>query len=60
MHLSPRGYEAIEKEIELIMARDDKRPFINGLVILEQGKRELEQDKKVYRAKKLFDLTPAG
>ena len=55
-----RGYEAIEKEIELILSRDDKRPFIQGLIELERDKRELEQDKKVDRAKKLFDLTPAG
>jgi len=55
-----RGYEAIEKEIELILSRDDKRPFIAGLFGMEQKKRQLEQDKKVDRAKKLFDLTPAG
>jgi len=55
-----RGYEAIEKEIELILSRDDKRPFIEDLIELERDKRELEQDKKVDRAKKLFDLTPAG
>jgi len=55
-----RGYEAIEKEIELILSRDDKRPFIAGLFEMEQKKRQLEQDKKVDRAKKLFDLTPAG
>ena len=55
-----RGYEAIEKEIELILSRDDKRPFIAGLFKMEQEKRQLEQDKKVDRAKKLFDLTPAG
>jgi len=55
-----RGYEAIEKEIELILSRDDKRPFIAGLFKMEQKKRQLEQDKKVDRAKKLFDLTPAG
>ena len=55
-----RGYEAIEKEIELILSRDDKRLFISGLFKVEQKKRELEQDKKVDRAKKLFDLTPAG
>ncbi|XDZ67113.1 hypothetical protein AB8878_06280 [Alphaproteobacteria bacterium LSUCC0226] len=55
-----RGYEAIEKEMELMLSRDDKKPFISGLIKLEQKKRELEQDKKVDRAKKLFDLTPAG
>jgi len=55
-----RGYEAIEKEIELILSRDNKRPFVDGLLKMEQKKRELEQDKRVDRAKRLFDLTPAG
>jgi LPS O-antigen subunit length determinant protein (WzzB/FepE family) len=45
-----RGYEAIEKEIELIEARTDKRAFINGLLELEQKKRGLEQDKTLFRA----------
>lgn len=45
-----RGYEAIEKEIELIESRDDKRAFTGGLFKLEQKKRELEQDKTIQRA----------
>ena len=51
-----RGYEAIEKEIELIEARSDKRAFVSGLLELEQKKRELEQDKTLQRAemKKVF------
>ena len=44
-----RGYEAIEKEIELILSRDYKEPFINGLLELEQKKRALEQDKTLER-----------
>jgi LPS O-antigen subunit length determinant protein (WzzB/FepE family) len=39
-----RGYEAIEKEIELIENRKDKKAFISGLLELEQEKRALEQD----------------
>lgn len=51
-----RGYEAIEKEIELIKAREQKHAFIDGLFELEQKKRALEQDKTLHRAeaKKLF------
>ena len=45
-----RGYEAIEKEIELIEAREDTRAFVSGLFELEQQKRGLEQDKTLQRA----------
>jgi LPS O-antigen subunit length determinant protein (WzzB/FepE family) len=45
-----RGYEAIEKEIELIETRDDKKAFVSGLFELEQKKRELQQDKTIQRA----------
>lgn len=44
-----RGYEAIEKEIELMESREDKRAFVAGLVALEQKKRELEQDQTLAR-----------
>jgi LPS O-antigen subunit length determinant protein (WzzB/FepE family) len=47
-----RGYEAIEKEIELIQLRDDKRAFIGGLLKLEQKKRNLEQDRTLLRIEK--------
>ena len=53
-----RGYEAIEKEIELIESRDDIRAFVDGLVKLEQDKRALEQDRTLDRAKVLFESTP--
>lgn len=53
-----RGYEAIEKEIELIESRDDKLAFIDGLLKLEQEKRGIEQDKMLERAQSSFDLTP--
>lgn len=46
------GYEAIEKEVELIRLRQDKRAFIDGLLDLERTKRDLEQDKTIKRAEK--------
>jgi LPS O-antigen subunit length determinant protein (WzzB/FepE family) len=45
-----RGYEAIEKEIELIKSRTDKRAFMNGLFELDQKMRGLKQDKTLQRA----------
>ena len=45
-----RGYEAIEKEIALIVAREDKDAFIAGLLELEQKQRTLEQDRTLERA----------
>jgi len=53
-----RGYEAIEKEIELVEAREDKKAFVSGLLELEQKKRQLEQDKTLERAEALFADTP--
>ena len=53
-----RGYEAIEKEIELIEARENKKAFVSGLLELEQKKRQLEQDKTLERAEALFADTP--
>ena len=53
-----RGYEAIEKEIELIEARDNKEAFVDGFLELEQKKRQLEQDKTLERAEALFADTP--
>ena len=53
-----RGYEAIEKEIELIDSREDKQSFITGLLELEQKKRTLEQDKTLQRAETLLATTP--
>jgi LPS O-antigen subunit length determinant protein (WzzB/FepE family) len=47
-----RGYEAIEKEIELIELRDDKQAFVGGLLKLEQEKRSLEQDRTLLRIEK--------
>ena len=53
-----RGYEAIEKEIALIEARENKTAFVSGLLELEQKKRQLEQDKTLERAEALFADTP--
>jgi len=47
-----RGYEAIEKEIELIQSRDDKQAFVDGLFKLEQQKRSLEQNKTLLRVER--------
>ena len=44
-----RGYEAIEKEIELMESREDKRAFVAGLLDLEKAKRELDQDQTLLR-----------
>ena len=44
-----RGYEAIEKEIELMESREDKRAFVAELLELEQQKRKLEQDQTLAR-----------
>ena len=66
-----RGYEAIDKEIELIRARMDKKAFIKGLFELEKEKRSIEQDKslerykettikKVERIESILQSTPLG
>ncbi len=47
-----RGYEAIEKEIEIIEKRENIYPFVNNLFELEKKKRELEQDKTIQRGEK--------
>jgi LPS O-antigen subunit length determinant protein (WzzB/FepE family) len=54
-----RGYEAIEKEIQLIKSREDKQAFVTGLAALERQQRAIEQDLTIERAKALFELTPA-
>jgi hypothetical protein len=47
-----RGYEAIEKNINLINDRTNKKPFIKDLLKLEQNKRTLEQNKTIQRSEK--------
>jgi len=46
-----RGYDAINKEIELIELRDDKKAFIPGLFDVEKKKRAVEQDQTIKRIK---------
>lgn len=53
-----RGYEAIDKEIELIEARQNKNAFIDGLDKTFTFKRKLEQDKTLDRAELSFETTP--
>jgi LPS O-antigen subunit length determinant protein (WzzB/FepE family) len=53
-----RGYDALEKEIDLIKSRQDKRPFIEGLLPLEQQKLALAKDQTPERAERLFAATP--
>jgi LPS O-antigen subunit length determinant protein (WzzB/FepE family) len=45
-----RGYEAIEKEIELINSRDETDAFVSGLFELQSELRALEQDQTLARA----------
>ena len=53
-----RGYDALEKEIELITLRKDKRLFIEGLPLLEQKKLAIMKSQTPERAERLFASTP--
>lgn len=53
-----RGYEAIEKEIQLLKDRDNKEAFIADLIKVEQQARELEQNQLIDRAVVAFNNTP--
>lgn len=53
-----RGYEAIEKEMELIESRSSKEAFTVGFLELEQKLRALQQDRTLERAEASFVLTP--
>jgi chain length determinant protein (polysaccharide antigen chain regulator) len=55
-----RGYEAIEKEIELIESRQDPTAFVEGLRAVIQQKSGILQDKTLDRAASLWNLTPAA
>ena len=46
-----RGYEAIDKEIELIELRENKKAFVRGLFELEKKKRAIEQSRIIERTK---------
>lgn len=53
-----RGYVAIEKEIELIKSRTNKKVFIDNLIELEDLERKILQDKSLERAELFFKSTP--
>ena len=53
-----RGYEAIEEEIRLMIARKEKKNFIPDILFLETKKMKLERNRMLERAEKLFLLTP--
>lgn len=53
-----RGYEAIEKEIELIKSRTNREAFVSGLFELKKELRALKQVKTLERAELLFASTP--
>ena len=53
-----RGYEAINKEIELINLRTNNKAFISGLVELEREKRSIIQDKTLERSENIFLSSP--
>ena len=49
-----RGYQMIEKEIELISSREDIRPFVDGLEKLEEIRRNLLSNKQEKRIENLL------
>ena len=53
-----RGYEMIEKEIELIKERKEPQLFNTDLVKLRQKKQVLLQDKAIKRMQSIFEDTP--
>jgi LPS O-antigen subunit length determinant protein (WzzB/FepE family) len=53
-----RGYEAINKEIELMKLRTNNKAFIEGLVFLEKQKRAIIQDKFLERSENIFLSSP--
>ena len=53
-----RGYKSIEKEIQLMESRTNTKPFVAGLLALEQKQRALKQSMLLDRAEILFKNTP--
>jgi hypothetical protein len=53
-----RGYEAIDKEIQLLSTRKGKREFINELIEIEKKTRDIEQNRTVERAQVAFNESP--
>ena len=52
-----RGFDIIEKEIELIETRTNKDAFTENLLNLEKQKRDLLADKSLERIQELFNST---
>jgi len=52
-----RGFDIIEKEIELIETRTNKDAFTKNLLDLEKQKRDLLADKSLERIEELFNST---
>ncbi|MDC0402639.1 hypothetical protein OAM14_00610 [Candidatus Pelagibacter sp.] len=53
-----RGYEVIEKEIDLINSRKNRELYVEEMPELKQEKNLLLSDKKIPRLKKIFFKTP--
>ena len=53
-----RGYLMIEKEIDLILSRENKENFISELVLLKRKKNNLIYNKDISRLENLFEKTP--
>ena len=55
-----KGYETIEKELEMIMSRNDiqKKAFIEGLLNEEQNLKRLERDKKLKFVRSMYLSSP--
>ena len=53
-----RGYEMIEKEIDLFKKRNKEKPITQIIVSLEQEKKRLLGNKKIERLQDEFNLTP--
>lgn len=53
-----RGYEMIEKEIYLIVNRENKEAFNNSLLQLENKKSKILRNKDLERLQSLFEETP--
>ena len=53
-----RGYEMIEKEIDLIQKRENKEAFVDGLNSLYQKMKLLTENKNIERLRVLFNELP--
>ena len=53
-----RGYEMIEKEIELISSRKNKKAFSSEIIGLQNAKNKINSDRDINRLNQLFYKTP--